>query len=292
MRMNPSYIIFLLLAYAMFFTSCINEESEYNDDRLLIFNTVESGSQYPEDVRFILWAYVSDKDWQSSALSAQVLIDGEPVSHHDDYWRTDKEYLWPDQGMNLNFFACSPADAPVSFSLENGIVFQNYNISEHKDFKYSIPVKDMSKPDTEAAVNLVFENPLCAIEFHAYSSGDDGAEIHINNIELQGIKTVGNFRSLPVAQWSELKEGNTLDAFEGSLTLSEKTALVVDDIMIIPQKIQAVVRYSFRNSSTGEIHDREVDIPSDQFQIPLPGAKRIYTLKITQESAEILQPNR
>lgn len=282
--------------------SCINKVPDCKDDRKVLFGAVignanksEGGSEahiYPQDCPFAVWAYElpSTTDWETSSSFAHSVIEGEHTRYHNGHWCTEEMHLWPERSSMLNFFAFSPADAEAEFSLEKGVNFEGFSIERDREFLCSVPVNDAQKPDMDATVNLVFESPLCEVEIYAYSSSEDGVELYIRDIELLNLCTTADFHSLPQAEWTELANPKTLYAFNGNCALEDKPVMVVGGLEIIPQDIRLLVRYCFRNPGSDEMEQREVTLSLGKVMRPLAGAARSYTLKITQESVEILNP--
>ena len=301
MRYRSIYAFVVLFAHAVLLSSCISKVPDCRDDRKVIFSAVignankaavSEGLAYPEDRPFAVWAYElpATTDWDSSASFASSVIEGEQTRYHNGHWCTDREHLWPEETKMLNFFAYSPAASRAYFSLEQGVVFEDFRLDDDAEFMCSIPINDARRPDIDATVNMVFRSPLCEIEIYAYSSATDGAEIFVNDVELVDIATVADFHSLPKPTWDKIGEKKSICVFNGKYSLSEKTSLLKSELKIIPQDIRVRVRYSFKNQGSGNLEYREATLTPGAFMRPVAGAVRSYVLKITQETVEIVNP--
>lgn len=301
MRYKSLYVFVVLLAYAVLLGSCVSKVPDCSDDRKVIFSAVIGNANkaelteelaYPEDRPFAVWAYElpATTDWDSSSSFAHSVIEGEQTHYHNGHWCTDREHLWPEETQMLNFFAYSPAVARAYFSLERGVVFEDFSLDNDAEFMCSIPINNAQKPDIDATVNMVFRSPLCEIEIYAYSSATDGAEIFVNDVELVDIAAVADFHSLPKPTWDRLGEKKSICVFNGNYSLSEKTSLLKSELKIIPQDIRVRVRYSFKNHESDDLEYREATLTPGAFMRPVAGAVRSYVLKITQETVEIVNP--
>lgn len=266
--------------------ACINKPDVYDPEIMITFqpaiwNTTKSAytQVYPSDVPFKVWAYASS-----------ILIDGQEVSCTDGQWTIAKDYYWPSSPQTTDFYAWSPSYASAGFSLDEGISFNDFDVHEDSDFLYARPVKGALKPLVETPVSLIFETPLCEIEFYVYASAEDNVTIWITGIELQEMYTTGNFCLLPSENWSGLGDPSDTTVFNGKLELSAKPQIVGKMTRVIPQHIRPVVHFMYMMDGSEAVIKRTEVLDMADAPIPAIGKKREYILKISQDCVTVQNP--
>jgi len=282
--------LFGIVVYAMALSSCINNVPVGEPQKEIVF---KAAVDYPEDLPFRVWAYdlPGDMTWEEDCRFASESIHGEESRFERGYWRTKNPHFWPQDGRTSNFFACSPADAPVTFNCEDGIIMREFNVADHGDFLVALPVENIANPDNDGAVNLIFYDPLCELRFRAFASVDEGVEINITRIDLKQTYTQGDYHSLPQPKWTSLDLPQDQVLFDGFQKLSERPVDIVSAHRIIPQDLTLQVYYSYKDDASPEYkEDNMIVCLEGNMMRPMPGVSRTYTLKLTQKSVEILTP--
>ncbi len=299
MKMNIRHIIIVFVA-ALNLSSCIDKPIVYEPDRRIAFSAIvdvaskadEGAVLYPEDVPFRLWAYElpDAQKWIGHEMSAISIISGDKVVYNGSDWSTVSDYLWPPRPNQLSFFAYSPAEAVALFTMEDGVMFKNFNALYNGDFLCSLPITDVSKPETDALTEIIFKSPLCNVEFYAYASAEEGTQIWIEALLLKDVRCVGTFTSLPRWNWTELSGEREIDVFRGKQELGETPLILGMNTLIIPQNLKPVLRYSYRTTSSEAVISMEVELDMQGYEQPVAGKKREYIIKVTPEYAKVQNP--
>ena len=266
------------IAIVLVVASCINKP-DISDDatRIIEFDVVS----YPSKTPFKVWAYDAD----------EVVINGHEVMCSDKRWSTEQKHVWPSEQARLDFFAYSPAEAQAQVSKETGITFSGFDISANNEFLCAEPVIGASMPQTDSPLYMIFDTPLCEIEFQAYSSSGEGVAIWINRIELRDLAHIGDFRQLPSKEWSGLKDNRSTNVFEGRIDLTNIPQKVGEDILIIPQKLNPIIYYSYKHAGSDIEKKDSVLLDMKGAPGPASGKKRTYTIKVTEDAVIIPNPN-
>lgn len=285
-----SYILAFVCAGAL--CSCINDDARILEpDYDICFDvavaSVTKSNDYPTDVPFKLWALYSSEDQESS----RQYIEGEEVHYSDGVWKTDLRHPWPDS-LNLTFYAVSPTESGAEFSVDQGIMYPDFNLTTDEDFLCTILTDEYEKPETDEPISIMFSSPLCRLEFSAFSSAYEGVELYVTRITLLGLNMTGDFRSLPELKWSGLREAADVVLFEGRLELSEDAVAIGESMNIIPQDLQIKVEYEYRITSDDPLRYGEKTVYSGTSMRPECGKWRPYQLKISTECVEIQKPKK
>lgn len=267
--------------------SCINTHDMPEEDIKIVFdaiidnNTKVMGAdvkQYPENVPFKVWAYSNDN----------LMIEGNEAVFTDGVWMTYLEYVWPTSAVD--FYAFSPSSAEAEVSRDNGVVYKGFDISKDCDFLCALPVRESLKPDIDVPVHLIFETPLCEVEFQAYTSSEDRVTTWITDVELFNVAHVADYAQLPGETWTGYDDFKNIEIYEGRQELTNISQKVGDTLLIIPQQLTLVVHYSYMLAGGDAVIQRVEEVDMKDAPIAGPGRKRVYTIKVTEDVVTIQKP--
>lgn len=269
--------------------SCINEAAApVGSESRIVFDAVigndlsvsgELGT-YPENVPFKVWAYDG----------SGAVMDGEEVYYHNGRWNARSESYWASDA--LDFYAYSPADAPAEVSEDTGIVFEGFDIAENSDFLCATPVIGCRKPETDLPVYMIFESPLCEVEFQAYSSSEDRVRIWITGLELKEVAHAGDYRQVPSAKWTGLDNRKDVSVFQGRLELTEAVQKIAEPVLVIPQKVRPVLSYEYSLDGNDAVIELVEELNMDGMPGMMSGRRNIYTIKVTENVVSVQNPGK
>lgn len=267
--------------------SCIDKPDVHDPDRLIRFSAaIDNPTKTEGDVM----SYPTNKPFKVWAYTPVALIEGEVVSYSNECWMTEEEHYWPSTPQTIDFNACSPADTPVEYSQEEGVIFRGFDTSVNSDFLYALPIQEVSKPYTDSPVNIVFKSPLCEVDFFAYGTSEDKVSIWVTGIELPQTYSIGNFNSFPHVTWSELREPEDLRVFEGKTLMQGRPQQLGEVNYIIPQIIEPIVHYTYMIDGSQAAIDRVEKVDLREAPGLEVGKKREYILKISQDTIVVQRP--
>lgn len=270
-------------------TSCINTINVPESYQRIYYeaaigaNTKSYGSlneTYPPDVPFNVWAY-SDSD---------IVIGGEEAKYIEGIWMTEKEHLWPSSAQALDFYAFSPAGSPAGITKETGVYFKGFDINSHADFLCATPVLRAVKPKADAPVCMIFQTPLCEVEFNVYTSSEEKTSIWIDSIELLDYAQEGDYSQMPIETWSGLRNVVDITFFEGHLDLTYIPQIIGSSTLMIPQRLKPVIHYSYTIDGSESIINRTEVVDMTSLPPAASGKKRIYTIKVTEDVVTVQSP--
>ncbi len=219
--MDKGYIYILISILLLFIaTSCISKEEDYNPQCNIFFsavigNNTKSDSHsivYPNDIPFSVWGYKLpvNETWLGKGENAEVVFDDLQVKFYNGFWYTIQQHMWPSETYKMNFFAFSPSTSGASFSKDNGVEFVDFNSYKDYNFLYADPVTDMSKPEIDTPVQLVFRSPMSKMAFQIYSVSPSNVTINLTRLVLKQVCTSGSFNQNPSPAWYGLKDENDI----------------------------------------------------------------------------------
>ena len=293
--------IFLTIFICAILSGCISKDEDCESLRNIFFSATvdeipsvtKSTVSYPADFPFRVWGYKlpSEKNWTRQTADALPVFDDIQTRYHNGFWHTPQLHLWPESEYKMNFFAFAPSASDATFSFDKGIEFEGFSIKDNIDFLYADPIVDMSKPDMDSPVQLIFRSPLCNVAFEAYAVSTDNITITITGLVLENLRTEGHFMQYVSPYWFDLdgKEENRI--FSGELKLSGKSSFVAET-MIIPQRLFPVLYYKYHVDGTCSDIERVVMLDTAEIPLPQHGRMTVYTIKVTPYNVEILNPGK
>ena len=268
--------------------SCINRPDMSDHDRKIVFGAIigNNATSHDKDVE----AYPAEIPFKVCAFCDEgVVIDGGVFTYTDDLWSAQPAYLWP--SSSVDFYAFSPFSAPAEILRDKGVIFNDFSIAEHRDFLYANPLKEYSKPEIDIPVNLVFETPLCEVEFYAYSSSEDRVTTWITGLELHDVAHMADFVQLPTASWTSYDDFKNVEIYHGRHDLLNISQKVGETVLIIPQHLKIIVRYSYTLSGGDAVIQRAEELDLTKIPSTSLGNKKIYTIKVTEDLVTVQIPN-
>ena len=316
--MKKLIIIALIIGFA---SACTKSSIRYEQPGEISFRPVTamttkaaiSGTTYPEDSTFNVWAWWGDVP-ENTSLSkfpsgAEMYLNKRPFGKDENgnsWVGLDVPYFWPTRG-SLVFAGYSPVSAKAqnfSYSWSNKTMTitayeQSTDISKTVDLMW-FDVTERSYTDNnnrnpqDVAVDgvpVVFKHLLSWLTFKFTKSDNI-----ITGVELLGIETKARFTSSPAAgteNWTDHTDSSTMPVWRGSekITDGEKVLESTDNgVLVIPQPctaehVQLQIRY--KTSETGNENTKTVYLTAGaDGHIWKPG--KHYTYTITFGDNEIL----
>ena len=169
------------------------------------------------------------------------------------YYKSEKDYFWPSDGSNIDFYAYAPSKTDLdvtSLTIDKTTqaltsFIPNESITNQKDF--IVAKATGNKNDADDGVELIFDHVLSQIELRAYNS-NTGYSIKVKGVRIGKVFTTADF-SFTNKIWSNrTNKGNyeliytdprpLTDAIDAnnSITLMPSAN---DNAMLIPQEMTA-----------------------------------------------------
>lgn len=289
--------ILIILATGTILTSCQDERETYIEPVEMVFMpavTPVSGMEnalYPEAQPFGIWACTLPygKTWDDNRDEASVLINGEMVSKGNEGWKTDVTHLWDDRCLTT-FFAWAPYSQPSSFSPDEGICFDQFDIlSDMPDPLYASSLPDMEKPEIGGFIALPFEQSLSYVGFKVRAAIEDGYRAELKNAVVRNVARSGRFHSLPHPKWES--DGRTFDymLFEGSMPLGAELIPACENHRMLPQDLDLSVELAYNiYSEDGTYFYPDQKIRTNCLKVTwIPGQAYTYSITLTATDAVI-----
>lgn len=318
--MKKLFIIALIIGFA---SACTKSSIRYEQPGEISFRPVTamttkaaiSGTTYPEDSTFNVWAWWGDVP-ENTSLSefpsgAEMYLNKRPFGKDENgnsWVGLDVPYFWPTRG-SLVFAGYSPVSAKAqnfSYSWSNKTMTitayeQSTDISKTVDLMW-FDVTERSYTDNnnrnpqDVAVDgvpVVFKHLLSWLTFKFTKSDNI-----ITGVELLGIETKARFTSSPAAgteNWTDHTDSSTMPVWSGSekITDGEKVLESTDNgVLVIPQPctaehVQLQIRY--KTSETGNENTKTVYLTAGaDGHIWKPGKHYTYTITFGQNEILVL----
>lgn len=318
--MKKLIIIALIIGFA---SACTKSSIRYEQPGEISFRPVTamttkaaiSGTTYPEDSTFNVWAWWGDVP-ENTSLSefpsgAEMYLNKRPFGKDENgnsWVGLDVPYFWPTRG-SLVFAGYSPVSAKAqnfSYSWSNKTMTitayeQSTDISKTVDLMW-FDVTERSYTDNnnrnpqDVAVDgvpVVFKHLLSWLTFKFTKSDNI-----ITGVELLGIETKARFTSSPAAgteNWTDHTDSSTMPVWSGSekITDGEKVLESTDNgVLVIPQPctaehVQLQIRY--KTSETGNENTKTVYLTAGaDGHIWKPGKHYTYTITFGQNEILVL----
>ena len=318
--MKKLIIIALIIGFA---SACTKSSIRYEQPGEISFRPVTamttkaaiSGTTYPEDSTFNVWAWWGDVP-ENTSLSkfpsgAEMYLNKRPFGKDENgnsWVGLDVPYFWPTRG-SLVFAGYSPVSAKAqnfSYSWSNKTMTitayeQSTDISKTVDLMW-FDVTERSYTDNnnrnpqDVAVDgvpVVFKHLLSWLTFKFTKSDNI-----ITGVELLGIETKARFTSSPAAgteNWTDHTDSSTMPVWRGSekITDGEKVLESTDNgVLVIPQPctaehVQLQIRY--KTSETGNENTKTVYLTAGaDGHIWKPGKHYTYTITFGQNEILVL----
>ncbi len=233
-----------ILAVSIAAVSCSrNEINEYHVPMDIMFNAVArpntkaADTGFPADGSFGVWAYSleGDQRWETDSEKAEVAIAGEKVLRTENgLWKPSGGQQWLSPSITMNFFALSPFGRG-GYNYEDGIVFNDYELSEGKDLMFVDGVTDVDKKSSQGVITLSFERALAKLSFNVQSSLPEGFSARVRSLAIREVYSAGDFRSRPSPHWIPKKEKTEIGIFQGERLANEYPEQLGDAVFVIPQ---------------------------------------------------------
>lgn len=318
--MKKLIIIALIIGFA---SACTKSSIRYEQPGEISFRPVTamttkaaiSGTTYPEDSTFNVWAWWGDVP-ENTSLSefpsgAEMYLNKRPFGKDENgnsWVGLDVPYFWPTRG-SLVFAGYSPVSAKAqnfSYSWSSKTMTitayeQSTDISKTVDLMW-FDVTERSYSDNnnrnpqDVAVDgvpVVFKHLLSWLTFKFTKSDNI-----ITGVELLGIETKARFTSSPAAgteNWTDHTDFSTMPVWRGSekITDGEKVLESTDNgVLVIPQPctaehVQLQIRY--KTSETGNENTKTVYLTAGvDGHIWKPGKHYTYTITFGQNEILVL----
>lgn len=318
--MKKLFIIALIIGFA---SACTKSSIRYEQPGEISFRPVTamttkaaiSGTTYPEDSTFNVWAWWGDVP-ENTSLSefpsgAEMYLNKRPFGKDENgnsWVGLDVPYFWPTRG-SLVFAGYSPVSAKAqnfSYSWANREMTitayqQPTEISETVDLmwfdvterSYSDNNNKNAQDESVNGVPVVFKHLLSWLTFKFTKSDNI-----ITGVELLGIETKARFTSSPAAgteNWTDHTDSSTMPVWSGSekITDGEKVLESTDNgVLVIPQPctaehVQLQIRY--KTSETGNENTKTVYLTAGaDGHIWKPGKHYTYTITFGQNEILVL----
>lgn len=318
--MKKLIIIALIIGFA---SACTKSSIRYEQPGEISFRPVTamttkaaiSGTTYPEDSTFNVWAWWGDVP-ENTSLSkfpsgAEMYLNKRPFGKDENgnsWVGLDVPYFWPTRG-SLVFAGYSPVSAKAqnfSYSWSNKTMTitayeQSTDISKTVDLmwfdvterSYSDNNNKNAQDESVNGVPVVFKHLLSWLTFKFTKSDNI-----ITGVELLGIETKARFTSSPAAgteNWTDHTDSSTMPVWSGSekITDGEKVLESTDNgVLVIPQPctaehVQLQIRY--KTSETGNENTKTVYLTAGaDGHIWKPGKHYTYTITFGQNEILVL----
>ena len=318
--MKKLIIIALIIGFA---SACTKSSIRYEQPGEISFRPVTamttkaaiSGTTYPEDSTFNVWAWWGDVQ-ENTSLSkfpsgAEIYLNKRPFGKDENgnsWVGLDVPYFWPTRG-SLVFAGYSPVSAKAqnfSYSWSNKTMTitayeQSTDISKTVDLmwfdvterSYSDNNNKNAQDESVNGVPVVFKHLLSWLTFKFTKSDNI-----ITGVELLGIETKARFTSSPAAgteNWTDHTDSSTMPVWRGSekITDGEKVLESTDNgVLVIPQPctaehVQLQIRY--KTSETGNENTKTVYLTAGaDGHIWKPGKHYTYTITFGQNEILVL----
>lgn len=318
--MKKLFIIALIIGFA---SACTKSSIQYEQPGEISFRPVTamttkaaiSGTTYPEDSTFNVWAWWGDVQAGTTIdkfpAVAEMYLNKRPFAKEEggsSWVGMDVSYFWPTRG-SLVFAGYSPVSAKAqnfSYSWTSKTMTitayeQQTDISKTVDLMW-FDVTERSYTDNnnrnpqDVAVDgvpVVFKHLLSWLTFKFTKSDNI-----ITGIELLGIETKARFTSSPAAgteNWTDHTDSSTMPVWSGSekITDGEKVLESTDNgVLVIPQPctaehVQLQIRY--KTSETGNENTKTVYLTAGaDGHIWKPGKHYTYTITFGQNEILVL----
>ena len=318
--MKKLIIIALIIGFA---SACTKSSIRYEQPGEISFRPVTamttkaaiSGTTYPEDSTFNVWAWWGDVQ-ENTSLSkfpsgAEMYLNKRPFGKDENgnsWVGLDVPYFWPTRG-SLVFAGYSPVSAKAqnfSYSWSNKTMTitayeQSTDISKTVDLmwfdvterSYSDNNNKNAQDESVNGVPVVFKHLLSWLTFKFTKSDNI-----ITGVELLGIETKARFTSSPAAgteNWTDHTDSSTMPVWRGSekITDGEKVLESTDNgVLVIPQPctaehVQLQIRY--KTSETGNENTKTVYLTAGaDGHIWKPGKHYTYTITFGQNEILVL----
>lgn len=214
--MKKVFALAALVAVAL--TSCVTNEVVTPEGEIA-FKAVNykntkagpiTGTTYPTDEHFGVYAYHSLVDWSTSYVPSPYMYGeggkGVEIWENGGVWKNHtKSYYWPKTGM-LSFVAYSPyafGTGTVSATATEGVAFTDFTTTNNFSAQIDLMATDVVKDQTAAdgVVDVVFKHLLSqvkvAVKPAATNYGSNGVtSITIDRVVLSGVNSVADYASV------------------------------------------------------------------------------------------------
>ncbi len=321
--MKKLIIIALIIGFV---SACTKSSIRYEQPGEISFRPVTamttkaaiSGTTYPEDSTFNVWAWWGDVP-ENTSLSefpsgAEMYLNKRPFGkdENENSWvGLDVPYFWPTRG-SLVFAGYSPVSAKAqnfSYSWSSKTMTitayeQSTDISKTVDLMW-FDVTERSYTDNnnrnpqDVAVDgvpVVFKHLLSWLTFKFQKKDGASSDYIVTDVELLGIETKARFTSSPAVgneEWSDQTEPKPVPVWSGSYLVTTEAVtkeFTTAGVLVIPQPCTAEhvqLRVTYKTSQGGAEQTREVYLTAGtDGHIWKPG--KHYTYTITFGDNEIL----
>lgn len=237
---------------------------------------------HPEDQAIGVWAFSipAQDSWRENAGDAVTEMEHERAVHSDgNIYRPEGERLWAEGDRRMKFFACSPWERG-GYDAGRGIFFDGYDLAEGEDLMFCETAM-LDYGTTLGTVSLAFTRALCRVEFRLLSSLRTDTELIVRKLTLCGIRTKGDFSSLPSPSWTVTGPAENHEFFNDELADADDAAYICGEYLI-PQNGKFTVELVC-DIMTGDsvLHDQPF---TAEFQADWkPGRQHLYLLKIGKD---------
>lgn len=249
---NIKHIMPLLL---FLLVSCTNDDKDFVGNVSVTFNpAVQAKTRvsgiYPTDVPFGVWACeLRNGSWEDNRANSVIFMDDVQTSYDGNTWQPLSPYYWKGNAK-FTFMGYSPYGCGAVFSSENGITFENYDVTSGVELLFTAPVADFNYRTAGSCVPLTFIHALAEVEFCVRSMAAEDSIIRVKSLVVDGVAYKGNFRSLPQPAWDVTNDAMSLQFCNSETEVPEST-LCVGAHTVVPQNI------SFSASLLVDIYDKE-----------------------------------
>ncbi len=244
----------------------------------------EEGPLLDKDESFGVWAYLVEEGKNDEALEGaeEFMADAKAVYESGQMWKPEMSVNWPGKDQEMLFYAYMPY-SEADFNRQDGIVFEDYDISRGLELYYSMPEASLNSEDSQGIVPISFAPALSRIEIKFINSLTSDETILLKSLEIRNIARKGDFRLLPNPSWSVIdSERVNIKFFDGEMLISDGVATVGDGMDMIPQSadVAFVVKC--------DIISHDAILPKQELKVEKyirlgVGKVSSYTLKISGE---------
>lgn len=323
--MKKLIIIALIIGFA---SACTKSSIRYEQPGEISFRPVTamttkaaiSGTTYPEDSTFNVWAWWGDVP-ENTSLSefpsgAEMYLNKRPFGKDENgnsWVGLDVPYFWPTRG-SLVFAGYSPVSAKAqnfSYSWSNKTMTitayeQSTDISKTVDLMW-FDVTERSYTDNnnrnpqDVAVDgvpVVFKHLLSWLTFKFQKKDGASSDYIVTDVELLGIETKARFTSSPAVgneEWSDQTEPKPVPVWSGSYPVTTEAVAkesTTAGVLVIPQPCTAEhvqLQVTYKPSQGGAEQTRDVYLTAGtDGHIWKPGKHYTYTITFGQNEILVL----
>ncbi len=259
-------------------------------DELPEIPTDDHDDLFPTDVVLgvTAWQLHDGQTWLEDAAAATPALDNEAISY-DGEWATADDRLWPSRRNTLTVIGYAPYGAADRVTREEGVVFTADTRTEMADLMYTPLLVERTKFTDGGRITLPYRHALAEVEFRVRKAVEEGEQIAIRRISLDGVAVEGVFSSLPEPEWRPTEARADMEFFAGNEECGYIAGPIGKRLKMIPQGLRTgvSVEYDFRNLAGATT---TVTTTTEPLYLRIDAGRCItLTLSVNAQSAQVVE---